>query len=123
LDAHFDLRNVPPRAQDRLLLACWNIANIGVQNRSDNGLDVLAHICSPFDLIAVQEVKENWHPLADMVDRMGPSWDFIMSDTAGNSERLAFVFDRDRVTPKQLFGEVALRAHNFPKRDVTVHYT
>ena len=28
LDANFDLRNVPPRAQDRLLLACWNIANL-----------------------------------------------------------------------------------------------
>jgi endonuclease/exonuclease/phosphatase family metal-dependent hydrolase len=123
LDAHFDLRNVPPRAQDRLLLACWNIANFGVQNRSDNALDLLAHICGRFDLIAVQEVNENWHPLADMVERMGPTWDFIMSDTAGNSERLAFVFDRDRVTPKQLFGEVALRARDFPKRDVTVHYT
>jgi hypothetical protein len=58
LDANFDLRNVPPRAQDRLLLACWNIANFGVQNRSDNALDVLAHICSRFDLIAVQEVKK-----------------------------------------------------------------
>lgn len=40
LDAHFDLRNVPPRTTDRLLLACWNIANFGAQNRSDNALDV-----------------------------------------------------------------------------------
>lgn len=123
LDAHFELRNVPPRADDRLLLACWNIANFGVQNRSDGALDLLAHICGKFDLIAVQEVNENWHPLAQMVDRLGPTWDFIMSDTAGNSERLAFVFDRARVTPKQLFGEIALRARDFPKRDVTINYT
>ena len=123
LDEHFALRNVPPRADDRLLLACWNIANFGTQNRSDNALDLLAHICGKFDLIAVQEVNENWHPLAEMVDKMGPTWDFVMSDTAGNSERLAFVFDRARVTPKHLFGEIALRARDFPKRDVTVHYT
>lgn len=123
LDAHFDLRNVPPRADDRLLLACWNIANFGVQNRSDNALDLLAHICGRFDLIAVQEVNENWHPLAEMVKKIGPSWDFVMSDTAGNQERLAYVFDRARVTPKQLFGELALRTKDFPKRDVTVNYT
>jgi len=123
LDAHFELRNVPPRADDRLLLACWNIANFGVQDRHDGALDILAHMCGKFDLIAVQEVNENWHPLANMVDRMGPTWDFIISDTASNSERLAFVYDRARVTPKQLFGEVALRANDFPKRDVTVHYT
>ena len=123
LDAHFDLRNVPPRADDRLLLACWNIANFGVQNRSDGALDLLAHVCGKFELIAVQEVNENWHALAEMVERMGPTWDFVMSDTAGNSERLAFVFDRARVTPKQLFGEIALRANDYPKRDVTVHYT
>jgi endonuclease/exonuclease/phosphatase family metal-dependent hydrolase len=123
LDEHFNLRNVPPRSPDRLLLACWNIANFGVQNRSDNALELLAHLCTKFDLIAVQEVNENWHPFKDMVDLMGPSWDFVMSDTAGNSERLAYVFDRDRVTPKQLFGEIALRANDFPKRDVKVDYT
>lgn len=123
LDDHFALRNVPPRADDRLMLACWNIANFGVQNRSENALELLAHICGKFDLIAVQEVNENWAPLAEMVDLMGPTWDFIMSDTAGNSERLAFVFDRARVTPKQLFGEIALRAKDFPKRDVTINYT
>ena len=123
LDAHFDLRNVPPKSDDTLMLACWNIANFGVQNRSDNAIALLAHICRRFDLIAVQEVNENWHPLADLVKELGPSWGFIMSDTAGNYERLAFVFDRDRVTPKQLFGEITLRARDFPKRDVTVNYT
>ena len=123
LDAHFALRNVPPRTDDTLMLACWNIANFGVQNRSDNALDLLAHICARFDLIAVQEVNENWHPLADLADRLGPSWDFIMSDTAGNSERLAYLFDTARVTPLRLFGEVALQKKDFPKRDVTVHYT
>lgn len=80
-------------------------------------------MCGKFDLIAVQEVHENWHPLKNLADKLGPSWDFVMSDTAGNFERLAFLFDRARVTPKQLFGKIALRASAFPKRDVTVDYT
>ena len=71
LDAHFDLRNVPPKSDDTLMLACWNIA----------------HICRRFDLIAVQEVNENWHPLADLVKELGPSWDFI------NRIRLAIMND------------------------------
>ena len=87
LDAHFDLRNVPPKSDDTLMLACWNIANFGVQNRSDNAIALLAHICRRFDLIAVQEVNENWHPLADLVKELGPSWDFI------NRIRLAIMND------------------------------
>ncbi|KAG1713872.1 hypothetical protein GQR58_002351 [Nymphon striatum] len=73
LDAHFNLRNVPARSNDTLMLACWNIANFGIQNRSNNAIKLLAHICRRFDLIAVQEVNENWHPLADMVKELGPS--------------------------------------------------
>ena len=123
LDDHFALRNVPPRSPDRLMLACWNIANFGAQNRSGNAIKLITHICSRFDLIALQEVNENWHTLAELTHRLGPTWDFIMSDTAGNQERLAFLFDTAHVTPLRLFGELALRKNDFPKRDVTVHYT
>ena len=73
LDDHFALRNVPPRSPDRLMLACWNIANFGAQNRSGNAIKLITHICSRFDLIALQEVNENWHTLAELTRRLGPT--------------------------------------------------
>jgi hypothetical protein len=45
-----------------------------------------------------------------------------MTDTAGNTERLAFVYKKSRVKPRQLFGEVALRENEYPKKDIMVRY-
>ena len=53
---------------------------------------------------------------------MGRDFDFIMSDSAGNDERLAYVFNTRRVAPRNLFGEVALRPRENLKRNVKVHY-
>jgi len=122
LEAHFALRQVPAKSDDSLLLCSWNIANLGVQQRSDAALQVLAAALRKFDLIAVQEVNEKFAHFARIVTLMGPPFDFIMSDTAGNSERLAFVYDRKKVKPRQLFGELALRPREYPKHTVVVRY-
>ena len=53
---------------------------------------------------------------------MGRDFDFIMSDTAGNNEHLAYVFNTRKAAPGNLFGEVALRPREYPKRNVKVHY-
>jgi hypothetical protein len=45
-----------------------------------------------------------------------------MTDTAGNAERLAFVYRTGKVTPMNLFGELALRPINYPKRTVKVRW-
>ena len=42
LRAHARLREVPKRSADKLLLATWNIANLGLQKRGDADYDVLA---------------------------------------------------------------------------------
>ena len=60
LDAHFSLRDVPQSQDNRLLIATWNIANLGAQDRPPRALRVIAHILSRFDLIAVQEVNDNY---------------------------------------------------------------
>ena len=53
IDAHFMTQNVPVSSNNRLLLASWNIANLGVQERSRGVRKALAHIMKRFDLIAV----------------------------------------------------------------------
>jgi len=54
---------------------------------------------------------------------MGGKFEYIMSDTAGNAERLAFVYRNDKVIPTNLFGELALRPREYPKRTVKVRWT
>ena len=120
---HFKKREVPVLQPGRLLLATWNIANLGVQKRSEDALKVIAHTLKRFDLIAVQEVNAKFGPFVDIVKSMGSEFDYVMNDTAGNAERLAFVYRKSKVNIRNLFGEVALRKHEYPKRTVTVHYT
>ena len=78
IDRHFDLRNVPTSKPDRLLLASWNIVNLGVQDRSRGARKVLAHIMKRFDLIAVQEINDDYRKFVDIVKLMGRDFDFVM---------------------------------------------
>src|SRR3970282_1080042 len=48
-------RQIPAKADNRLLIATWNIANLGAQERRDKDYRVLAEIISWFDMVAVQE--------------------------------------------------------------------
>jgi endonuclease/exonuclease/phosphatase family metal-dependent hydrolase len=120
---HFTKRKVPASTDGWLLLASWNIANLGVQKRTPNAKKLIAHILKRFDLVAVQEVNDEFRVFAEIVEMMGSKFDFIMSDTAGNNERLAYVFRTDRVSPGNLFGELSLRPREYPKRTVKVKWT
>ena len=91
LDALFTRRNVPERSAGRLLMANWNIANLGAQGRTKAALRIIAHMLKRFELIALQELNEEYRALIKILDVMGPDFDFIMSDTAGNTERMAFI--------------------------------
>ena len=67
LDAHFVTREVPASRNGRLLLASWNIANLGAHDRPNRSLRLIAHILSRFDLIAVQEVNDNFRVFQSIV--------------------------------------------------------
>ena len=45
-------RQIPAKAKDTLLVATWNIANLGVQDRLDSDYALIAEVMSWFDLIA-----------------------------------------------------------------------
>jgi endonuclease/exonuclease/phosphatase family metal-dependent hydrolase len=88
-----------------------------------NAKKLIAHILKRFDLVAVQEVNDEFRTFAKIVEIMGSRYEFIMSDTAGNNERLAYVYRNDKVTPANLFGELALRPREYPKRTVKVKWS
>lgn len=123
LTSHFTARGVPKSTNGRLLLASWNIANIGAHNRTDGALQLIAHILKRFDLVAVQEVNDDYRNFVKVMDYLGNGFGYILTDPAGNSERLAYVYRTAKVTPTNLCGELALRPRNYPKRTVKVRYT
>jgi len=122
IDSWFKKRKVPRARSGRLLLASWNIANLGEQKRDPKDLELIAHLMSRFDLVAVQEVKSNLDHLEKIVDHMGKSYDWIVNDVAGNQERLAFVFKKRKVKPGKLFAEIAIPEKDFPSHTVVVPY-
>lgn len=96
-------REVPRRRRDRLLLATWNIANLGLQRRRRSDHQLLAEICSWFDIVAIQEVNDNLVGLRALREELGGAYEVLFSDASGNSERQAFVWDTRRI---RLLGKV-----------------
>lgn len=122
IDKWINHRNVPKKEANKLLFASWNIANLGEQKRLSNDLKLIAHLLSKFDLIAVQEIKNNYQKFEELAGLM-TGYDYIMSDTAGNNERLGFLYDTKKVSLGKLFAEVAIARKDFPRLSVYVPYT
>ena len=110
---------IPPRtATDTLLLATWNIREFDAGQkasfRGDEAYYYIAEILSRFDLIAVQEVRDGLYPLQRLKKLLGSWWDFLVTDvtlgTSGNSERMAYLYDRRKVDFTGLAAELV-----FPK--------
>jgi hypothetical protein len=120
LSEHFEDRGVPRSRANTLLLATWNIANLGLQGRSDQDLALVAEVLRPFELVAVQEVAARAHHLVRVVELLGPAFDYVMTDPSANNERLAYIFRRSKVRRGRLAGELALDPTRYPKRTVRV---
>lgn len=104
-------RIIPPKTDNNLLVATWNLTNFGLQKRKAAHLEIMAEILKPFDVVAVQEVADNLKDLSSLLSKLGSDWDTIYTDIAGNKERLAYLFDTRRVSTTGLFAELAMRSY------------
>jgi len=108
--------SVPARTMaETLLLATWNIREFDSAKygpRCAESFFYIAEIIDHFDLVAIQEVREDLTALHQLLDILGAWWRYIVTDVtagaAGNGERLAFVYDSRKVTFNGLAGEVVL---------------
>jgi len=107
LRQHKQARVIPRREEDKLLVATWNIANLGAQHRRDQDRSIIAEIISWFDLVAIQECRENFGDLFDLHDKLPKPYRIIMSDASGNNERMAFIYDGRKLTALEEIGEIA----------------
>lgn len=101
-------RDIPAKSANHLLLATWNVANLGVQQRHDQDYQLIAELVSWFDLIAMQEVNDNLTGLRGIHQRLPASYRLLFSETGGNKERLAFIYDSSKVTPLEKFGKLTI---------------
>lgn len=108
LRAHRSKRAIPDHPRHRLVVATWNLANLGVQKRRDKDYALIAEIISWFDLVAVQEVRENLEGLRGIMRHLPRNWVAIFTDRSGNDERLSFLYRTDRVEHGELLGEINL---------------
>ena len=116
---------IPPKRLDQnLLIASWNIRAFGNLTRkwdSDendspkrdlHSILCIAEIIKRFDVIAVQEVKDNIRALRDTLKILGHNWSLILTDVnkgkVGNGERMAYLFDTRRVQMSGLAGELVV---------------
>lgn len=108
----FELDNtVPARTVDStLLLGTWNIREFGGNKsggRDAEALFYIAEIISRFDIVAVQEVRDNLDALDELMSYLGSWWKYLVSDVTlgaqGNNERSAYIYD----TRKLVFGGLA----------------
>lgn len=109
-------QSVPNKnATDTLLLATWNLQAFDggeADRRTDESYWYIAEIVSHFDLIAIQEVGANLGALEKLKNRLGGTWNYVVSDVtegkAGNKERLAFLFDRRKIRFSGVAGEIVI---------------
>lgn len=115
---------IPTRTESNLLVGTWNIRALGdltpkwvagprdTPKRDWHALACLAEVISRFDIVAVQESRRNPKALKRLLATLGAQWQVIISDvtegSAGNGERLAFLYDSERVQPSGLVGEIVL---------------
>jgi len=124
-DLSKELKNtISKKKHDNVLFATWNIRVFGrltakwesakkdSPKRDLHSLLCIIEIIKSFDIIAVQEVKHDIKCLRDTISMLGKDWSFIMTDVnnsdAGNNERLAFIFNTERVKLSGLACEIVI---------------
>jgi endonuclease/exonuclease/phosphatase family metal-dependent hydrolase len=122
-------RVIPPKQPGRnLLIGTWNVRAFDRMTpkwhsvtgdspiRDLSNILCIAEVMRRFDVIAVQEVRSSARALLAMMQTLGDGWGFLVTDVTrgpqGNNERLAFVFDRQRVRLSGLACELVVAAEN-----------
>ena len=98
------------KLDESINVAVWNIREFGKTPRSDAAIHYIAEILGQFDLIALDELRDDLSDLGRTLKYLGSSWNIVYSDwiedPGGNRERTGFLYDRRAVTFNGLAAEV-----------------
>jgi len=101
------------RTPGSLIIGSWNIrAFDGGVLRENESYHYIAEIIDNFDICAIQEVKSDLKPLKRLMKLLGPNWSYFVTDynskDGGNSERMAYVFNTNKVLFRNIIGEIVI---------------
>lgn len=103
-------RAIPRKAAGRVLVATWNIANLGAQKRRAEDHRLIAEILGWFDFVAIQEVNDDLGGLRAVQALLPKRYRVLFNDAGGNRERFAFLFDSTKFKPLEEIGELTVAA-------------
>jgi hypothetical protein len=97
------------------LVATWNIREFDSDRfgeRIPESFYYIAEIVDHFDVVAIQEVREDLRGLKRLLAILGGWWKYVVTDvtigSSGNGERLALVYDSRKISFSGLAGEIVL---------------
>ncbi len=105
-------RFIPVSSANNLLLATWNLANFGMQERTAEHLKLIAEMLMWFDLVALQEVNDDLSGLRALQKELPKHYKVIFTDASGNRERMCFLYNSKKVTTLEKVGEIAVPAED-----------
>ncbi|HVF49610.1 MAG TPA: endonuclease/exonuclease/phosphatase family protein [Pyrinomonadaceae bacterium] len=89
---------------DTLLLATWNIREFESGKyglRDKESIFYIAEVITRFDIVAVQEVRDDLSSLNLLMKYLGGWWKYLLTGvtegTMGNRERMAFIYDSRKI--------------------------
>jgi endonuclease/exonuclease/phosphatase family metal-dependent hydrolase len=119
LQAHFKASSTQVDTTESVRIATWNLREFGgskYKGRDFECVYYIAEIISHFDLVALQEVRidmDDYDDFDNLLRILGPSWTYIATDvtdgSAGNKERMVFLYNRKKVFFKNIVGELTLK--------------
>lgn len=115
LEAHLRESGSAGDRSKSVRIATWNLREFGGSKyggRDYECLYYIAEVVSHFDIVAVQEVREDLADFLDLLKILGPDWGYLATDvtegSAGNGERMVYLYNRRRVQFRNIAGELTL---------------
>ena len=109
-----DRFGLPRRRRKSIVVGSFNIRKLGrVTKRSPQAWDFLRTIVRRYDLLAIQEVQADLAGIRHLKELAGSRYELVVSDPTGRypgksgaSERLCFLFRRDRVQRTEVASDI-----------------
>lgn len=113
-------------AGNSIVLATWNVRELGRARRSEAAVRATAAIIRPFSLLSLVELRRDTTDFDRVLAILGPSYRALYSepldDPAANDERACFVYDTRVVQHTGLVSVVQARRKRIGTEYVTPHW-
>lgn len=113
---HFETAGSEEDVRKSVRIMTWNLRDFGTgkhKGRDYEPLYYIAEIISHADIVALQEINGIDGDFRELLKILGPDWDFLATDvtdgSAGNGERMVFLYNRRYVQFTNIAGELTLK--------------